>query len=127
MAFSHRFKLEEQFSTYKKEKPNKYASRFRYELKTKRALNNKKNIEPKTPYVIASLELFFTIHDTSKDELALFNRSRHGLGIGYRFNTSTSLESTYYHQHYQEKSNNQGIINLCIKNTIDLDRRKSKY
>ncbi|WP_430931570.1 DUF2490 domain-containing protein [Saccharicrinis sp. 156] len=123
MSFSHRFRMEEQFYTYNRDRENKNASRFRYEIKTKRAFNTNKNIEAKTPYWMASVEFFFNPVGKMEHDHILFNRGRHGIGIGYKLNSKTSLEGTLFYQHTHSNTNfsdysDIAIFNVYIKNSL---------
>ncbi len=123
MVFTHRLRMEEQIFTYNHIRENSTASRLRYEVKTKRAFNLKKSIKPKTPYWMASVEFFFNPAGKIQDEYILFNRGRHGLGLGYKLNSNTTLEGTLLYQHSHNVINFKDrtdvtIFNFYIKNSL---------
>lgn len=123
MTINHRFRLEEQIITNNIGNDVNISSRFRYEIKTKRAMNLKKFIEPKMPYWIGSMEFTMNFSGHIKGERHLFERGRYGLGAGYRVDTNTSIEATYYFQHTHKslkfhEHNDLNIFNFCIIRNI---------
>jgi len=123
MTINHRFRLEEQIIYRSSTEKTQMTSRFRYELKTKRAFNLEKFIQPKTFYWIASSEITFNFTGHIKGEYNFFERGRHGLGVGYRVNTNTSVESTAYFQHTHKgidfhDHSDLFIFNFCIVQSI---------
>ena len=122
LVFTHRFRMEEQFLTYSY-KENDITSRFRYEIKTKRAFSLKKEVEPKTAYWMVSVEFFFNPVGNIEHDHVLFKRGRHGVGLGYKINSKTTIEGALLYQHTHGNTNFKDrsevtIFNFYIKNSL---------
>ncbi|WP_161636235.1 DUF2490 domain-containing protein [Saccharicrinis fermentans] len=123
MSFSHRLRMEEQFYTYKKAEKSENASRFRYQIKTERNFCTPKKKGVNIAYWIASLEFFFNPVGKLQDDYILFNRGRHGLGVGYQLSAKTSVEGMVLYQHTHNNTSfkdysDMAIINFSIKNSL---------
>lgn len=123
MTINHRFRLEEQIIYKSSSNSTNMTSRFRYEIKTKRAFDLTKFIEPRTYYWIASSEITFNFSGHIKGDYGVLERGRHGLGVGYRVNTNTSIEGNSFFQHTHKgldfyDHSDLFIFNFCIIQSI---------
>ena len=64
------------------------------------------------------------------DDYSFFQRGRYGAGLGYQFNTKTSIEGTVYYQRSYNKSNfddftDTTIFNIYIRNKIFWNKKKN--
>jgi hypothetical protein len=85
LKFEHRYRAEQRWTS------NGYRNRFRYRLSATLPLKKKK-IEPKTFYLNASDEIFFT------NKAPYFERNRLFLGGGYRFSNFFTLQTGWLSQ-----------------------------
>jgi hypothetical protein len=85
IVFEHRYRAEQRFTS------NGYRNRFRYRLSAVVPLQGKK-IVPKTFYLSAWNEIFFT------DNEPFFERNRLFIGGGYEFSESLAIQTGYIHQ-----------------------------
>jgi len=91
MQYEKRLKLEHRYRAEQRWTSNGFRNRFRYRLNTALPLNNKK-IEPRTYYLTASNEIFFT------NLAPYFERNRLFVGGGYEFSHLFTIQAGYLHQ-----------------------------
>lgn len=85
LKFDHRYRAEQRWTS------NGFRNRFRYRLNTVLPLKKMK-VEPRTFYLNASNEIFFT------NRAPYFERNRVFLGGGYEFSESFTFQLGYLHQ-----------------------------
>lgn len=115
IIFEHRYRAEQRFTT------NGYRNRFRYRLSAVIPLQGKK-IEPRTFYLSAWNEIFFT------DNEPFFERNRLFIGGGYEFSESLAIQTGYIHQ-FDYKINDEigrDFFNIALLYSFDL-KQKSKH
>lgn len=115
IKFEHRYRIEQRwFKTG-------YRNRFRYRLNTAIPINHKK-MEPKTFYVAAFNELFFT------NKAPYFERNRFFSGIGYQLSKNFTIQPGYVYQY--DYRNNEGsgkhFFQLTLMIEIDGDKNKNE-
>ncbi len=89
--YEKRLKLEHRYRAEQRWTSNGFRNRFRYRVNAVLPLNNKKVI-PKTFFLNASNELFFT------NKAPYFERNRFFIGIGYEYNEAFTLQAGYLQQ-----------------------------
>ena len=114
VTFEHRYRAEQRFTS------NGYKNRFRYRIAATVPLNNKK-IEPKTLYLLAWDELFFT------DKEPYFERNRLFIGSGYEFSENFAFQLGYIYQFDYKINDETGrdFLNLSLLYNFKL-RKKTK-
>lgn len=107
LIFEHRYRVEQRF-VYAG-----YRNRFRYRLNCTVPLNNKK-LSPKTLYVYAYNELFFT------NKGSYFERNRVTAGAGYQFTKELTVQVGYINQFDYQPSGNRSKNFLQLNLLFDL-------
>ncbi len=115
IIFEHRYRAEQRFTT------NGYRNRFRYRLSAVVPLEGKK-IEPKTFYLSAWNELFFT------DKEPFFERNRLFIGGGYEFSENLAVQTGYIHQFDYKINDETGrdFFNVALLYNFNL-KQKAKH
>ena len=112
LTFEHRYRAEQRFTS------NDYKNRFRYRLSAILPINNQKVI-PKTFYVSAWNELFFT------DKEPFFERNRYFVGCGYEFSDNIAIQTGYIHQFDYRINDETGrdFFNIAFLYTVNLNKK----
>lgn len=114
IIFEHRYRAEQRFTS------NGYRNRFRYRLSAVVPLQGKK-IMPKTFYLSAWNEIFFT------DNEPFFERNRLFIGGGYEFSESFAVQTGYIHQ-FDYKINDEtgrAFFNIALLYSFDLKKKEA--
>ena len=113
IVFEHRYRAEQRFTT------NGYRNRFRYRLSAIIPLNGKK-IEPKTFYLSAWNEIFFT------DREPFFERNRLFVGGGYEFTENLAIQMGYIYQFDYKINDETGrdFFNMALLYNFDVSNQK---
>lgn len=114
-VIDHRYRAEQRFAT------NGYRNRFRYRVVATVPLNNKKLI-PKTYYIQAWNELFFT------DKQPYFERNRLFLGGGYEFSKNFTFQAGYIHQFDYKINDETGrdFLNIAFLYSFDVKKEMER-
>lgn len=112
MTFEHRYRTEQRFTT------NGYKNRFRYRLGATIPLNNKE-VVPKTFYLSAWNEIFFTNNEP------FFERNRFYLGCGYELSEKIAIQTGYIHQFDYKINDETGRDFLQLGCFIEIFRKGS--
>jgi Protein of unknown function (DUF2490) len=115
--YERRLKLEHRYRAEQRWTSNGFRNRFRYRLNAVLPLNNKKVI-PKTFYLNASNELFFT------NKAPYFERNRFFTGIGYEFNQGFSIQTGYLQQFDYRINDESGRSFFQLSFLVDLQWKK---
>ena len=109
IVFEHRYRAEQRFTS------NGFRNRFRYRLSTAIPLQGKK-IEPKTFYLSAWNEIFFT------DKEPFFERNRLFIGGGYEFSENLAIQTGYIYQFDYKINDETGrdFFNIALLYNFDL-------
>jgi Protein of unknown function (DUF2490) len=112
ISFDHRYRAEQRFTS------NGYKNRFRYRLSAIMPLNNDKII-PKTLYLSAWNEIFFT------NKEPFFERNRYFIGLGYEVSNQLAIQTGYIHQFDYKINDETGrdFLNIALLYTIDLNKK----
>lgn len=112
VVLEHRYRAEQRFTS------NGYKNRFRYRLGAIVPINNKQ-IVPKTFYVSAWNEIFFT------DNEPYFERNRMFVGLGYEFSKQLAVQIGYIHQFDYKINDETGryFLNIALLYTFDLSNK----
>lgn len=115
VTFEHRYRAEQRFTS------NGYRNRFRYRIGATIPLNGKK-IAPKSFYLSAWDEIFFT------DKEPYFERNRLFVGGGYEFNKNVAIQLGYIYQFDYKINDESGrdFINIALLYQFDLSKKKEK-
>lgn len=115
VIFEHRYRAEQRFTS------NGYRNRFRYRLSAVIPLQGKK-IEPKTFYLSAWNEIFFT------DKEPFFERNRIFIGGGYEFSKNLAVQTGYIYQFDYKINDETGrdFFNIALLYNFDL-KQKGKH
>ncbi len=116
VTFEHRYRAEQRFTS------NGYRNRFRYRLGALVPINNK-TIMPKTFYLTAWNEIFFT------DNEPFFERNRFFMGCGYEFSKELTVQTGYIYQFDYRINDETGknFLNLAILYTLDLNKKNKDF
>jgi hypothetical protein len=112
VILEHRYRAEQRFTS------NGYRNRFRYRLGAIVPINNKQ-VVPKTFYVSAWNEIFFT------DNEPFFERNRFFVGVGYEFSKQLAVQTGYIHQFDYKINDETGrdFLNIALLYTFDLSNK----
>jgi hypothetical protein len=112
VVLEHRYRAEQRFTS------NGYRNRFRYRIGAIVPINNKQ-IVPKTFYVSAWNEIFFT------DLEPYFERNRMFVGLGYEFSKQLAVQTGYIHQFDYKIIDETGrdFLNIALMYTFDLSNK----
>lgn len=112
VILEHRYRAEQRFTS------NGYRNRFRYRLGAIVPINNKQ-VVPKTFYVSAWNEIFFT------DNEPYFERNRMFVGLGYEFSKQLAVQTGYIHQFDYKINDETGrdFLNIALLYTFDLSNK----
>lgn len=112
VVLEHRYRAEQRFTS------NGYRNRFRYRLGAIVPINNKQ-VVPKTFYVSAWNEIFFT------DNEPYFERNRMFVGLGYEFSKQLAVQTGYIHQFDYKINDETGrdFLNIALLYTFDLSNK----
>ena len=115
LTLEHRYRAEQRFTS------NGFKNRFRYRLSATVPINNLK-IQPKTFYIMAWNELFFT------DNEPFFERNRLFLGCGYEVNKNLALQTGYIYQFDYKINDETGrdFLNISLLYNFDLTKKDEK-
>lgn len=113
IIFEHRYRAEQRFTS------NGYRNRFRYRLSAVIPLKGKK-IMPKTFYLSAWNEIFFT------DKEPFFERNRLFIGGGYEFSENIAVQTGYIHQFDYKINDETGrdFFNIALLYNFNLKKKK---
>jgi hypothetical protein len=112
LKFEHRYRAEQRFTL------SGYRNRFRYRLNTVLPLNNKK-LQPKTFYLTAANELFFT------NRAPYFERNRMFLGGGYEYSSGFAIQAGFLNQFDYRINDETGRNFFQISLLFELERKKN--
>jgi hypothetical protein len=112
VILEHRYRAEQRFTS------NGYRNRFRYRLGAIVPINNKQ-VVPKTFYLSAWNEIFFT------DNEPYFERNRMFVGLGYEFSKQLAVQTGYIHQFDYKINDETGrdFLNIALLYTFDLSNK----
>ena len=110
LKFEHRYRAEQRWTS------NGFRNRFRYRLNTILPLKKKK-VEPKTFYLNASNEIFYT------DRAPYFERNRLFLGGGYEFSEGFSMQGGWMKQFDYRINDETGRSFFQIAFLFDIQRK----
>ena len=112
IVFEHRYRAEQRFTS------NGFRNRFRYRLSATIPLKEKK-IEPKTFYLSAWNEIFFT------DKEPFFERNRLFIGGGYEFSENLAIQTGYIYQFDYKINDETGrdFFNIALLYNFDLKQK----
>ena len=115
VTFEHRYRAEQRFTS------NGYRNRFRYRIGATIPLKGKK-IVPKSFYLLAWNEIFFT------DKEPYFERNRLFVGGGYEFNKNIAVQMGYIYQFDYKINDESGrdFINVALLYNFDLSKKQEK-
>ena len=113
IIFEHRYRAEQRFTS------NGYRNRFRYRLSAIIPLSGKK-IEPKSFYLSAWNEIFFT------DKEPFFERNRLFVGGGYEFTENLAIQTGYIYQFDYKINDETGrdFFNVALLYNFDVSNHK---
>ncbi|MDZ4810409.1 MAG: DUF2490 domain-containing protein [Bacteroidota bacterium] len=110
LKFEHRYRAEQRWTS------NGFRNRFRYRLNAILPLKKKK-VEPKTFYLNASNEIFYT------DRAPYFERNRLFLGGGYEFSEGFSMQGGWMKQFDYRINDETGRSFFQIAFLFDIQRK----
>ncbi|MCR5888689.1 DUF2490 domain-containing protein [Hymenobacter sp. J193] len=128
VRMQHRYRMEQRWMHHAEGPQYGYGSRARYQLRLERALRRDPKLEPGTPYVAASDELFFNLGRNARQQFLAQNRAY--LALGYQAARYTALEIGYLYQvgqldEYPETERNH-TLQLALNFTPDFRNQPAK-
>ncbi|TYZ09625.1 DUF2490 domain-containing protein [Hymenobacter lutimineralis] len=128
VRMQHRYRMEQRWMHHPEGPRYGYGSRARYQLRLERSLRRNPKLEPGTPYVAASDELFFNLGRSARQQFLAQNRAY--LALGYQAARYTALEIGYLYQvgqldEYPETERNH-TLQLALNFTPDFRNQPTK-